>query len=200
GHIVHTGAAERFEKYSAACGRWWGISVFPAGAAEPGRLAVIFSDITHRKQAEVANAARLAAIVESSDDAIISKDLNGVMQTWNAGAEQLFGYTASETVGQSVTMLIPPEQVHEEDDILRKIRQGEYIAHYETVRRRKDGTLVDVSLSISPIVNAVGTVVGASKIARDISERRRAERRREQQIRLLTLIASGAPLEQCLNT
>jgi PAS domain S-box-containing protein len=117
----------------------------------------------------------LASIVENSDDAIISKDVNGVITSWNRGAEMLYGYTAAEAIGQPVTMLIPEERLDEEPDILAKIRRGERIDHYETVRRRKDGTTVHISLTVSPIKNAQGTVVGASKIARDITERRRAQ-------------------------
>ncbi len=132
------------------------------------------SDITERKQGEEARA-RLAAIVESSADAIVSKDLDGIITSWNQGAEQLFGYTASEAVGKPVTILIPHEREDEEPAILERIRRGERIEHYETVRRRKDGTLLDVSLTVSPIVDSHGQVVGASKIARDITERKRAE-------------------------
>jgi len=117
----------------------------------------------------------LASIVENSDDAIISKDVNGVITSWNRGAEMLYGYTAAEAIGQPVTMLIPDDRLDEEPDILSKIRRGERIDHYETVRRRKDGTAVHISLTVSPIRNAKGVVVGASKIARDISERRRAQ-------------------------
>jgi PAS domain S-box-containing protein len=131
-------------------------------------------DITERKQAERAIAS-LAAIVESSDDAIISKDLNGVITNWNAGATRLFGYTAQETIGQPVTMLIPRNRLDEESDILKRIRHGESIQHYETVRCRKDGTLVDISLTVSPILDRQGHIVGASKIARDITERKQAE-------------------------
>ena len=133
-----------------------------------------FYDISERKLAEEAMA-RLAAIVESSDDAIIGKDVNGIIQTWNAGAERLFGYTRQEAVGCSVTLLIPPDRVDEEPAILERIRRGEHIEHYESVRRRKDGRLLDVSLTISPIVDANGQVVGASKIARNITERKLAE-------------------------
>jgi two-component system CheB/CheR fusion protein len=131
-------------------------------------------DITARKQGEEARA-RLAAIVESSDDAIVSKDLNGVITSWNAGAERLFGYTAQEMVGQPVTVLIPPERFDEEAPILERIRQGKWIENLETERRRKDGTLLDVSLTVSPIIDSQGLVRGASKIARDITERRQAE-------------------------
>ncbi|HEY2358529.1 MAG TPA: PAS domain S-box protein [Phenylobacterium sp.] len=116
----------------------------------------------------------LAAIVESSHDAILSKDLDGVITSWNRGAEQLFGYTAEETIGKSVTLLIPADRLDEEPSILARLRRGEHIDHYETVRRRKDGSLVDISLTVSPIRDSSGKVVGASKIARDISERRRA--------------------------
>ena len=119
---------------------------------------------------------RLAAIVENSDDAIISKDLDGVIRSWNRGAEVLFGYTAEEVIGQPVTILIPTERSDEEPDILARIRRGERIEHYETVRRRKDGSIVDISLSVSPIVGKQGKIVGASKIARDISDRVRAEK------------------------
>lgn len=117
--------------------------------------------------------ARLAAIVASSDDAIISKDLNGVIVTWNRGAQRLFGYTAAEAVGKSVTMLIPPERLDEEPGILQRIRKGQSVDHYETVRRRKDGVLLDISLTVSPIVDAGGRVIGVSKIARDITESKR---------------------------
>nr|WP_245197125.1 PAS domain S-box protein [Labrys sp. LIt4] len=127
-------------------------------------------------------ARRFAALVESSDDAIISKSLEGVIVSWNAGAERLFGYTASEAVGRSVMMLIPPDRHNEEPAILARIRAGERIDHYETIRRRKDGSLVDISLSVSPIKDAGGVIIGASKIARDITERRRAQ---EQQQLLL---------------
>jgi PAS domain S-box-containing protein len=118
---------------------------------------------------------RLAAIVESSHDAIISKDLNSVIMTWNSGAMRLFGYTAEEAIGRPITMLMPPERVNEEPGILERIRHGERIDHYETVRCCKDGTLVDISLSVSPLRDANGKVVGASKIARDITERKQAE-------------------------
>ncbi len=114
--------------------------------------------------------------MESSDDAIISKDLNGVITTWNRGAQEVFGYTAEEAIGQPVTMLMPPERVNEEPGILERIRSGNKVDHYETVRRRKDGTLLDVSLTVSPIKDSEGRIVGASKIARDITAQKRIER------------------------
>ncbi len=118
----------------------------------------------------------LAAIVESSDDAIVSKDLEGTVTSWNRGAERLFGYTAREMVGHSIVRLIPADRVAEEAEILRRIRRAEKVDHFETVRRRKDGTEVDVSVTVSPIRDQAGVVIGASKIARDITERRLAER------------------------
>ncbi len=118
-----------------------------------------------------------AAIVESSEDAILSKDLDGVITSWNHGAERLFGYAPEEVVGRPVTILIPGDRENEEPMILERIRRGERIEHYETVRRRKDGSLVDISLTVSPIRDPAGKVIGASKIARDITERRRAHER-----------------------
>ncbi len=131
-------------------------------------------DITGRKQAEEARV-HLASIVESSDDTIISKDLQGIIKSWNKGAEKTFGYTAAEAIGQSVTMLIPPGRADEEPEILERIRRGETIDHYETVRRRKDGTELDISLTVSPLRDAAGNIIGASKIARDITARKQAE-------------------------
>jgi PAS domain S-box-containing protein len=116
----------------------------------------------------------LAAIVEQSDDAIVSKDLNGIITSWNIAAERIFGYTADEMIGQSILKLIPPDRHAEEDFILEKMRGGERIRHYDTVRRRKDGTLVDVSLTVSPIV-VDGKIVGVSKFARDITARKQAQ-------------------------
>lgn len=118
---------------------------------------------------------RLAAIVESSDDAIISKDLNGRILSWNKGAERLFGYLAEEAIGKSIAMLVPEGHHDEETHIIGRIRRGERVEHYETVRQRKDGSRIDISLAISPIRNSHGQVVGASKIARDVGERRRAD-------------------------
>jgi PAS domain S-box-containing protein len=116
---------------------------------------------------------RLAAIVASSDDAIVSKDLEGTILTWNRGAERMFGYTAKEAVGKSIRIIIPNDRQGEEDDVLARIRQGLTVDHFETVRQRKDGSLIDISVTISPVRNAAGTIVGASKIARDITEQRR---------------------------
>ncbi len=120
-------------------------------------------------------AERLAAIVESSEDAIISKTLDGVIRTWNRGAERLFGHRAEEAVGQSITLIIPPDRLSEETDILARLARGERIEHYETVRLAKDGRLIDISLTISPVRDATGRIVGASKVARDVTERRQAE-------------------------
>jgi len=120
-------------------------------------------------------AARLAAIIESSDDAIVSKDLNGIITSWNEGAERLFGYAAEETLGRSIRMLVPADRQDEENEVLRRIRIGERVDHFETIRRRRDGTFVDISLTVSPIHDATGRVVGASKIARDITDRKVSE-------------------------
>ena len=123
---------------------------------------------------------RLAAIVESSDDAIISKDLNGIVQTWNEAAERMFGYSAAEMVGASIRRLIPQDRQAEEDDTLARIRRGDRLDHFETIRRRKDGSLVPISLTVSPIRDVDGRIIGASKIARDISLLRRIELERVQ--------------------
>ncbi|OWW00142.1 histidine kinase [Rhizobium sp. R72] len=124
----------------------------------------------------------LAAIVENSDDAIISKTLQGIITSWNRAAERLFGYSAAEAIGRPITIVIPIDRLHEEDDILAKVRGGERVDHFETVRQRKDGSLIDISLTVSPVRNAQGAIIGASKIARDISER---SRERERQVLLL---------------
>jgi PAS domain S-box-containing protein len=118
---------------------------------------------------------RLAAIVDSADDAIVSKDLNGIVRTWNQGAYRMFGYTSDEMIGQPILTLIPEELHYEEDEILRKIRAGDRVDHYETTRMKKGGERIEVSVTISPIRDASGRVTGASKIARDISDRRRME-------------------------
>lgn len=128
------------------------------------------------RQVQEANA-WLAAIVEGSDDAVLSKSLEGIISSWNAGAERLFGFTASEAIGRHITILIPDDRLHEEEEIIGRIRRGERVDHYETVRRRKDGSLLDISLTISPVRDAQGVIIGASKIARDISERKRAQQR-----------------------
>jgi PAS domain S-box-containing protein len=130
----------------------------------------------------------LAAIVDSSDDAIVSKSLDGVITSWNKGAERLFGYTAEEAVGQHITLIVPTDRRHEEATILERLKRGERVDHFETIRRRKDGTTLDISLTISPVKDTAGRVTGASKVARDISERKEAERKlRESEERLRTL-------------
>ncbi len=152
-------------------------------------------DITDRRRGDEASR-RLAAIIESSDDAIVSKDLNGVITSWNAAAERLFGYKAEEIVGQSILTLIPPDRHHEEPRILGKIRRGERIDHYETVRRKKDGTLFDISVTVSPLKDRNGQIIGASKIARDISERVQNERRRTAQYTVVNLLAGSWSIEE----
>jgi len=134
----------------------------------------ITRDITEQKAAQDASQF-LAAIVESSDDAIIAKDLEGQITSWNQGAERLFGYRADEVLGQPISILIPTERKDEEPGILSRLRRGERIDHYETVRRRKDGSLVEISLTVSPVRTTDGRIIGASKIARDISQRKQAE-------------------------
>ncbi|HZS11549.1 MAG TPA: PAS domain S-box protein [Nitrospirales bacterium] len=142
-------------------------------------------DITDRKRAEEANL-RLAAIVESSDDAIIGTDLNSIIVSWNKGAERLYGYSAPEAIGRSVTMLFPPDSRDDETALMSRILLGQKIEHYETVRRRKDGRLLDISLTVSPITDSSGNVIGASKIARDITPRKQADealRKSEQRLK-----------------
>jgi PAS domain S-box-containing protein len=147
----------------------------------------------------------VAYIVECSDDAIISTNADGVITSWNKGAERLFGYLAEEAIGKPVIMLVPPERQSEADTIIGRIRRGDSVEHYETVRRRKDGSLVDVSLTVSPMRDVEGNVVGASKIARDITERKRSEAQisvlaREAEHRAKNLLANVEAMVRLSNS
>ncbi|MBV8265282.1 MAG: PAS domain S-box protein, partial [Planctomycetaceae bacterium] len=145
-----------------------------------GRVAgviLVFRDVAEKRQVELLYE-RLAAIVESSDDVIASKTLDGVITSWNKGAERVLGYTAEEVIGRHVSMLMPPELVEDMPKILGRIRRGEKVDHYQTKRRRKDGTIIDVSLTVSPIRDAEGRIMRASKIGRDITQEKRIEAER----------------------
>jgi PAS domain S-box-containing protein len=147
-----------------------------------GRVAgviLVFRDVSERRRAELVNQ-RLAAIVASSDDVIASKDLDGVITSWNRGAERILGYAAQEVIGKHVSMLMPPEALEDTEKILGRIRRGETVDHYLTKRRRKDGTIIDISLTVSPIRDAEGRVVGASKVGRDVTAEVRAREERER--------------------
>ena len=156
-----------------------------------------------RAGSDRAASAHLAALVASADDAIVSKDLNGVIMSWNEAAETMFGYTAAEAVGKSITLIIPPERLSEETEILTRLRRGDAIRHFETVRIRKDGRRVPISLAISPMRDVSGHIIGASKIARDISDRRRAEdalRGAMQRLEALYRLADGVGRAKDLTT
>lgn len=165
---------------------------------------LVFRDVTERRREErlktqhLHDAQVLSAIVEHSHDAIFSKSLSGVVRTWNAAAERLFGYSAEEMIGQSIMAIVPTERQGEEQQIIDKIRGGERLTHYDTERRHRDGHLISVSLTISPIWDESGQVVGASNITRDITHRKRGERLLNEQARLLELIATGRALPECL--
>jgi PAS domain S-box-containing protein len=173
---------ERVERYETTRVRKDGTRIFIELTVSPIRNAdgvvvgasSIKRDVTGRGRTAEA-LARLAAIIESSDDAILSKTLAGVITSWNPAAERAFGYTAAEVLGKSINCIVPPELQGEEADILTRVARGEHVAHYETIRRRKDGRDVNISLSISPLRDSRGTVVGASSIMRDITERLRTE-------------------------
>jgi len=148
---------------------------------DDGTVIEVNRDVTDRKQIEAALYERdeqlqqLASIVQSSDDAIVSKNLDGIITSWNKGAERIFGYTAEEAIGQPITIVIPQDRQDEERTILTRIRRGERIDHFETVRQHKHGSLIVLSLTISPVKNAAGKIVGASKIARDVTEQKRSQ-------------------------
>lgn len=156
-------------------------------AGQPRQYVAIRADITARKRIELA-AARLAAIVESSTDAIVGKDLQGTVTSWNSGAERMFGYPAGEMVGQPITRIIPGDRQSEEESILQRIRRGETVEHFDTLRRRKDGQLLNVSVGVAPIRDPSGVIVGASTLVRDITAQKRAELAlRESEDRFRTL-------------
>jgi PAS domain S-box-containing protein len=164
--IYRKDGAQRWVEYTAQMER--------RADGSPLRLMGTMLDITERKQTEQTSNL-LAAIVGSSDDAIVSKNLDGVITSWNEGAERIFGFSAEEAVGRHITLIIPSDRREEETGILARLRRGERIDHFDTVRQRKDGSLLDVSLTVSPVKDAAGRIVGASKVARDVSERRRSE-------------------------
>ena len=165
-------------------------SVLKDIAGEPERLIGVNIDITDRTEMERVTGL-LAAIVDSSDDAIISKNLEGIITSWNKGAERIFGFTADEAIGKSITLIIPQERRDEEAGILKRLKRGERIDHFETVRLRKDGAKLDISITVSPVRDRTGQITGASKVARDITEKKKFERAIEGNEERLRSLAIG---------
>jgi PAS domain S-box-containing protein len=188
GRVALTGIPERFETFLNALGMWCSIAVY---SPRKEYFVAVFEVITERKRAEEARA-RLAAIVESSDDAIIGKRLDGTIVSWNRGAERLYGYQAQEVMGRSIALLLPPDLADDLPVILEKIKRGELVEHYETERVRKGGARVFVSLTVSPLRGAAGVVLGASSIARDITGRRETEKTAEGLARQMRSILEAA--------
>jgi PAS domain S-box-containing protein len=190
GKIALTGEPMHFENEAKELGRYYDVHAYRIGDAESRKVAILFNDITERKRAEETQL-RLAAIVNSSDDAIISKTLDGIITSWNPGATKVFGYSGAEAIGKPMLMLIPSERRSEEPEILARIARGESVEHFETGRVRKDGQRIIISATISAIKDHTGKITGASKIARDITESKQAE----EEIRRL-----NAELEQRVAT
>jgi diguanylate cyclase (GGDEF)-like protein/PAS domain S-box-containing protein len=188
GRVALTGMQERFEIEVKGLGMWFSISAYGAGK---GCFVAVFDNITERKQAERATNL-LAAIVDSSQEAIISKGLDGIISSWNKSAERLFGYTAEETIGRHISLIFPAERPHEEEWIIGQLKRVEQVEHFETVRVRKDGTLIDISVIVSPIRDASGRIVGESKLARSITERKQAEQALRQAEEKYRAIFEGA--------
>jgi PAS domain S-box-containing protein len=187
--VYESQAPANFEYFHRATSTWFETNVYPS---KGGGISIYFVDITQRKRDE-AEVARLAALVESSHDAIISVAPDGVIQSWNEGAAGLYGYSPEEAIGQSVYMLLPENLLGEEDRLLERMRRGERVEHFETVRVRKDGRQIHVSLSISPIRDAQGKVIGVSGIARDVTARVELEEqlRKTQKLESLAILAGG---------
>jgi PAS domain S-box-containing protein len=183
GERVDSFETTRIRKDGAPVEVFLALSPIVAPDGEPVGVAMIASDAAERKLVQ-RDVVRLAAIIDSSDDAIVSKDLSGIVTTWNRAAERMFGYTAGEIVGKSITTIIPRDRLPEEDFVLSQIRKDIPIEHFETVRIRKDGSPIDISLTVSPIKAHDGRIVGASKIARDISEQKRLLQQLEESSRL----------------
>jgi PAS domain S-box-containing protein len=178
----------------------WIVEVLRRARSEAERHAHLADERLKQLELEAAQRAkeerlttRLRALVESSDDAIISRTLDGAIESWNRGAEQVFGYSAAEAIGQPSSFLAPPDRLHEEDELIERIRHGGRVKHFETIRRRKDGRLIHVSISASPIRDGEGAIIGASKIARDITERKEFEEqiRQTQKLESLGVLAGG---------
>lgn len=192
GKIALTGEAIRFENRAEQLGRHYEVYAWRIGEAAECKVGILFHDITERKRGEEI-ASRLAAIVEHSEDAIFSTDLDGAIRSWNRGAERLYGYSADEVIGRHIAILVPEGHDDEQPQIFQRIRQGEAVENYETVRCRKDGSLFHVSLTVSPVKDAQGNVIGVSKVARDITEKVRAREILEK-----TVAQRTASLEQAL--
>lgn len=173
--VLITGKPFRFEQPFGKEGKVLELNVFKVKRNWSNYIGVIVKDISLHKQEETASH-WLASVVESTDDAIVSKTLDGVITSWNPSAERMFGYTTKEAVGQHITLIIPPERHQEEEDILIKLRRGEKVDHFETIRQHKNGNKLNVSLTISPIKDNTGRIIGASKMARDITSRKASER------------------------
>ena len=202
-HIRHFGETGTTSRNMGTLGAIWGVRAdgeeFPLEASisqvdSDGKklFTVILRDITERKRAEETRE-RLAAVIDSTDDAIISKTLDGTISTWNRGAEKVFGYCGEEVIGKPMLILFPPDRVKEEAEILARIGRGESVEHYETVRIRKDGSRIDVSVTISPVRDINGRIIGASKITRDISESKRAEEALRESEQRFQAMANGIP-------
>ena len=182
GKVVLTGTPAQFVNHSIELGKWFEVYAF---SPAPGKFATIFNDVTDRKLAEE-EGARLSAIVEYSDEAIIGKTLDGIITSWNAGAERMYGYSAQEMIGKSVSLLVPPDHPDDTVTILERVKNGEPLIHYETLRRKNDGGLINVTLTASPIRDTQNHLIGISIIGHNITERKREE----EEIRLTNAILS----------